>query len=627
MRATQIFINTLREDPADAQISSHRLMLRAGLVFKQASGLYSFLPLGLRVMRKIESIVREEMNKSGAVEFQVPILTNSELWQKSLRWQAMGKELFRVQDRHSNWHALGPTHEESFTELMTQLIKSYKELPLNMYQIHPKFRDEIRPRFGMIRAREFVMKDAYSFHVNDECLESTYQNMRQCYRRIFKRVGLETIAVQADSGAMGGLGSEEFMVCSEIGEDVLLLSEDYTYSSNREKTPVLYPELDVPSSKKETLKSSFKKKKVHTPNSKTIDEVAQFFKCNSDMILKAVFYIIEEGGVLVFIRGDREVNEVKLANHLSQLGLGAEFHVASINEIESFGFIAGFIGPENLDKNKFEIKKTKENNKSKHLKNDEGLSINKERNKVRVLLDRSVLTRETWITGANEKDYHYQSYDFMSDSGDEIETVDLALARAGDLVPIGKHLEDEKFELVYLKEVRGIEVGHIFKLGLKYTQAFGTKILDEHGKTFTPTMGCYGIGINRTLATIIEQNHDEKGIIWPLAVAPFEILLVSITKDEKEEGQVAEFYNVLLREGFDVLWDDRKLRPGVKFSDAELIGYPLRITLGKNFFSAGVIEIQIRKNLEMREIKAFGGDEEVSKSIFAIREICSNLGA
>ena len=584
MKASQIFIHTLREDPSDAQVVSHKLMLRAGLAFKQGSGLYTLMPLGLKVIRKIENIVREEMNKSKAIEFQVPILTTSELWEKSGRWQVMGRELFRVEDRHKTWNALGPTHEESFTDLISQLINSYKELPINVYQIHTKFRDEIRPRFGMIRAREFVMKDAYSFHVDEKSLDETYQEMRNCYRNIFRRVGLETIPVLADSGSMGGSASEEFMVASGIGEEVLLLSEDYSYSSNREKTPVYYPELADKKNKLTEKKNYSKLEKVHTPNINSIEDLALFFKCNKDELLKAVFYLADNIPILIFIRGDREINEVKLANLLKSNDLIK----GSLSDAKKYNLITGFIGPEGLE----------------DVDEDEG-----DKNKIKVLWDLSVKTRKSWTTGANEIDYHYKNFTLK----DNKNYIDLALAIAGDLVPNS----NEK-----LIEKRGIEVGHIFKLGYKYTNAFGTKVLDKDGKTITPIMGCYGIGINRTMATVIEQSNDEKGIIFPLSVAPFEIVLIGVTKDKTEYQKVEEIYNLLLVSGFDILWDDRELRPGVKFSDAELIGFPIRITLGKNYFNDGVVEVVLRKDLNNKITKNINND--LKNLVSFINEIRNN---
>ena len=590
MRASQTLLHTLREDPGDALTASHRLLLRAGLAYKLGAGLYHLLPLGLRSFRKIEAIVRSEMDQAGALEIQAPILIPAELWQRSGRWDAMGKELFRLQDRHANWNALGPTHEESFSELFSNLLRSHKDLPKNIYQIHTKFRDEIRPRFGMIRAREFVMKDAYSFHLDEECLEKGYQTMRRAYRRIFARLDLDTLSVEADTGSMGGQASEEFMVPAEIGEEVLLVSEDGRYRSNQEKTPVIYEKRRT--AKLEAAQDKSKLKKIHTPKLKNIIEVAKFLKTETDQILKAVLYMADQRPVLVFLRGDREVNEVKLKNHLKS----RELCPASLDETKRLKLAAGFMGPLGI----MEKKSTKEAKAVKGAQIAKETKVTKE-TKLSVLWDHSVKSRDKFVIGANEKDYHYM--DYVPDP--KIESQDLALARAGDPVPslqekdegkgegkaISKdtHILDDK-----LREIRGIEVGHIFKLGRKYSEAFGMKVLNEKGREVVPWMGCYGIGINRTLATIIEQHHDEKGIRWPIAAAPFEVLLISISKSAEENQKAAAFYEALLGAGCDVLWDDRDLRPGVKFADAELIGFPIRITMGKHYFSSGVLELQLR---------------------------------
>lgn len=559
------FIITRREDPQDAVVVSHKLMIRSGLIEKLGSGLYHFLPMGLRVLRKIEQIVREEMDRSGAFEFELPLLVPADLWIKTGRWYIMGKEMFRLKDRHENDLVLGPTHEESFTDLIKSLITSYKDLPINVYQIHTKFRDEIRPRFGVIRSREFIMKDAYSFHLTKESLDETYQIMRSTYRRIFARVGLETIPVEADTGAMGGSASEEFMVPSKIGEETLLINDDFSYRSNIEKTPVIYPEL----SNKEKFQFSDEElenlnknlKKIYTPNASTIEDLANFLGKKPEELLKTLLYkaISEDNKeylVMILIRGDRQINEAKLKNYLKAL----EVFPASEEDFYEIGSVPGFAGPMNLSK------------------------------EIKILFDLSSATKKSWVTGANEKDYHIINFHPVLIQKDwESHLVDLALAKEGDPSPNGKGL---------LKEMKGIEVGHIFKLGDKYTKAMEFTLLDQNQKRIYPIMGCYGIGINRTMATIIEQNHDEKGIQWPISVAPFEIVLIDITKDNKEKEEVEKIYSTLLKEGFDLLWDNRELRPGVKFIDSELIGFPIRITIGKNYFSNGEIEIYIRKTEE-----------------------------
>ena len=579
MRASRTIITTLREDPADAQIVSHRLLLRAGLIVKQAAGLYHFLPLGLRVLRRIENIVREEMDAAGALECLAPILTPAKLWQRSERWDAMGKELFRVKDRHEIWSALGPTHEEAFTECLAQRIRSYKELPKNVYQIHTKFRDEIRPRFGMIRAREFVMKDAYSFHADEKCLEQSYAKMRQTYRRIFARLQLKIIAVEADSGAMGGSASEEFMAPAEVGEELLLISESGSYRSNREKTPVVYDTREYAKIGRAALLLE-ELKKLHTPDAKSIAQVAQLLQTQPDQILKAVLYMCDAQAVIIFMRGDRELNEAKLKNCLQ----ANTVRPASIAETTALGLVAGFIGPP-LEPLKLHT------------------------SKLSILWDRSVQTRAEWIIGGNETDYHYSGYVI---DVKHIEFHDLALAHAGDQAPNG----DGR-----LQARRGIELGHIFKLGRKYTEAFDMQVLDKDGKSFAPYMGCYGIGLNRSMATIVEEWHDERGICWPISSAPYEMVLIGISDTSEQATQVQEFYQQLRQTGCDVLWDERELRPGVKFMDAELIGFPIRITIGKQYFTApakqGIVEVQLRQSGKMLQFK--GSFKQICQEMSGLR--------
>ena len=576
MKASRFLIPTLREDPQDAQVASHRLMLRAGLVRKVGAGLYHLLPAGLRVIRKIENIVREEMNRSGALEFQLPVLIPSELWEKSGRWGTMGKEMFRVQDRHEVWNVLGPTHEESFTDLMQQILRSYRDLPVNVYQIHTKFRDEIRPRFGVIRSREFIMKDAYSFHADEESLDETYQEMRRTYRRIFQRAGLETVPVEADSGAMGGSGSEEFMVPSEIGEEILLLSEKYR--SNQEKTPVIYQEsLEAGAETKRPKPPALEDmESIDTPKIKTIEDLAGFLKVDSADLLKSVLYRTENGLVFIGIRGDRDINEVKLKNHLKC----NELEPAADEDFKKIGSVPGSAGPFGL----------------------------KDMENLQLLFDLSALTRPTWITGGNTRDLHVKGF-WLTDAQRK-EAVDLALAVDGDPSPAGDGP---------LKAMHGIEVGHIFKLGKKYTDAFKMTVLDPDQKPITPIMGCYGVGINRTMATVIEQSHDDKGIVWPISVAPFEVCLVSITRTDEEKQAAQEVYDAFLKEGIDVLWDDRDLRPGVRFNDAELLGYPIRITLGKFFFQDGQAELQIRKTGESKKVEAGKESIQLIQEVQSIR--------
>ncbi len=553
MRASKYIVKTMRESPQDAVVASHKLMLRSGLVRKLGAGLYHFLPLGLRVFRKIENIIREEMNAAGAVEFRLPILTPSEVWKTSGRWDVMGKEMFRVKDRHEVWNVLGPTHEESFTDLMKGLIRSYRDLPLNVYQIHTKFRDEVRPRFGVIRGREFCMKDAYSFDRNPEEQDETYQAMRVAYRRIFARAGLRTLPVEADSGSMGGSGSEEFMVPSNIGEETLLISEHEKYRGNQEKTPVIYqgePASAKPGSKVEDLE------KIHTPDCKTIEEIAAFVKMEPTSIMKTVAFVADNESVLVCLRADRQVNEVKVKNHLDC----NELFAATDARIREMGSEPGYIGPAGI-------------------KDD-----------VRVLWDESTRYGSDYVIGANEKDQHFKGFNPPEDR----ENLDLAMAVTGDPSPG----DDGP-----LKEIKGIEVGHIFKLGYKYSEAFNLEYMDENGKPAKPIMGSYGIGVERTIATIIEQHHDENGIQWPVTTAPFEVLLVGITKTPEEEAKVRELYDELVHHKIEVLWDDRDERPGVKFKDAELIGFPIRLTMGKHYFEKGELEVFLRYRNEKSSMK------------------------
>jgi prolyl-tRNA synthetase len=572
MKASKTIIPTTKEDPADAVVSSHKLMIRAGLVRKAASGLYHFLPLGFRILKKIEAIIREEMDNSSALEFNLPILTSSEIWERSGRWERMGKEMFRIKDRHDFSYCLGPTHEESFSELIKPILKSYKDLPKNVYQIHTKFRDEIRPRFGVIRSREFIMKDAYSFHMDDESLDETYQLMRKTYRQIFKRCGLHTIPVQADSGSMGGSGSEEFMVISPIGEETLAINLESGYAGNVEKTPVIWNH--------EQVESSSEMEKVSTPNMKSIEEVSNFFKLSPSDTIKAVLVSIDsKWNVILFIRGDREVNLVKLHNQFSAI----ESRPLNEEEINSLGLSSGFVGPilsEDVLKN------------------------------CKILFDSSINPKSSYIIGANEKDFHYKNFVPERDLKKEVNYKDYALVKEGDPCPIsGKPLSLEK----------GIEVGHIFKLGQKYTKAFDIKVSDKTGKMILTTMGCYGIGVNRSIATIIEQANDEKGIIWPISVAPYEVNLVSITKTTEEQSQAEEIYQFLKEKGIDILWDDRDLGPGFKFKDSELIGYPIRITLGKNFFEKKEYSLLNRKTAEENSFP-FLNKEDLLQKILSLRE-------
>ncbi|EKT86097.1 proline--tRNA ligase [Leptospira santarosai] len=568
MKASKYILPTEKENPADAVVASHRLMIRAGLVRKSSAGLYFYLPLGLKILQKIKQIVREEMNETGALEFDLPILTPSDFWEQSGRWTAMGKEMFRINDRHDLSYALGPTHEESFSFLLKPLLKSYKDLPINVYQIQTKFRDEIRPRFGVIRSKEFIMKDAYSFHIDDVSLDDTYQTMRVAYRKIFDRCGLKTIPVQADSGSMGGSTSEEFMVVSPIGEETLLLCNSCGYGSNSEKTPLVL--------KKENISAKLgEKKDISTPGKKSIAEVGAFLGISEVETIKAIALKSDKKKILVFLRGDLELNLHKLHSLLRI----ADSEPMTDAEIRDLGLVPGFIAPV--------------------APND----------KVKVLYDRSLLKDFPYVVGASKEDFHTQGFVLEKEISGLPEFADVALARDGDLCPNCNSP---------LKAEKGIEVGHIFKLGDKYTKAFGIQVLDQNGKSRVLTMGCYGIGVNRTMATVIEQCNDEKGIFWPISIAPFEVALVSIAKGEEQFSKVEEFYNVLMNKGIDVFWDDRDVGPGFKLKDSELIGFPIRITIGKKFFENGEVSIYNRKK-DKEESFAFAGFEDLVERVESLR--------
>ncbi|HRU64321.1 MAG TPA: proline--tRNA ligase [Spirochaetota bacterium] len=561
MKVSRYLIPTLKENPSDAVVTSHRLMMRAGLIRKESAGMYSYLPMGLKVLRKIINIVKEEMDKAGALECLMPELTNADLWKESGRWYTMGPEMFRIEDRNGLEYALGPTHEEAFTHLVRTVVSSYRDLPLNLYQINTKFRDEIRPRFGVIRSKEFIMKDAYSFDVDEKGLDESYNAMAKAYRRIFERCGLETIPVQADSGNMGGSASEEFMVASEIGEEVLLLCDSCDYRANSEKAE--YRSITAESEPQESLRE------VHTPDIKTIDDLVNFFNCQPDKFFKSIIYVYDGKPVMVVVPGSRDVNEHKLKNYLGAL----ELELASEEiVIKVTGAPLGFAGPVGLKD-------------------------------LRIICDVSIRSLCNGVTGANKKDYHFAGVNPGRDF--EIkEEADITIARSGDLCPKcnGK-----------MYEKKGVEVGHIFKLGYKYTKAMNVTVLDEKGEAITPIMGCYGIGINRTMAAIVEQCSDDKGIIWPKEVTPFHVHLVGIAKNDEEIKQIEEIYDMLIDAGIDVLYDDRKVSPGFKFADADLIGIPLRITVGKNYFAKGEVELKERSKAEALSISKNNIVAEIKK--------------
>ncbi|MBN1532556.1 MAG: proline--tRNA ligase [Spirochaetes bacterium] len=564
MRISRYILPTLKEDPSDAVVSSHRLMMRAGLIRKESAGMYVYLPLGLRALRKVIAIIKEEMDAAGAHEFLMPEMTSADLWRESGRWDSMGPEMFRIRDRNGLEYALAPTHEEAFTAVVRSLISSYRDLPLNVYQINTKFRDEIRPRYGVIRSKEFIMKDAYSFDMDEKGLDESYQAMRRAYRQIFQRCGLETIPVQADTGSMGGSDSEEFMVASEVGEEVLLLCGSCDYKANQEKAEFRRGDRKGGGAP-EALRE------VSTPDVKTIADLAAFFQCDEGLFLKSIVYLADGAPVMAVVPGNREINELKLARALKATAL--ELAPDSVVE-EVTGAPVGFAGPV-TDK------------------------------KVRMLFDLAVKGVVNGITGANKKDLHYAGVNPGRDFtiGEEY---DLTKAVAGDPCPkCGSPM----------RETKGIEVGHIFKLGYKYTKSMKVSVLNEQGRETTPIMGCYGIGVNRTVAAIVEQHHDDKGIIWPKAIAPFDVHLVGIWKEEQELRALEGLYDTLSKAGFEVLYDDRKASPGIKFADADLAGLPVRVTAGKGYFQTGDLEIKCRWGGEVVKVKESGLVEAIRDSL------------
>ena len=555
MRLSKLFMPTLKEAPSDAIIASNKLMLRAALARKISNGLYSYLPLGVRVLNKISNIIREEMDAIGSNECIMPILVSKELLTPSGRWERFKKELFRLKDRNDVDMAMGPTHEEAFTITAQNEIQSYKDFPLTLYQIHTKFRDEIRPRFGVIRSKEFTMKDAYSFHITKECLDKTYNDMSGAYTKIFKRMGLDTVSVKADSGAMGGEGSEEFMVLSEVGEETIIFCSKCDYRANVEKANV----------KEEEAAKSYTDKaleEVHTPDIKTINDLEKFFNTSSKNFIKSIIYKTEEDEViLVAIRGDLEINETKLSNALG----GLDLELADEETVkEVTGARVGFASP-------IELKK-----------------------KIRIFADNSIKSVADAIVGGNKDDTHIKNVNIERDFNIDV-WGDFRTAKEGDRCPVCG-------EVLYQK--KGLELGHIFKLGDKYTEAFNFKVLDENNKEITPIMGCYGIGVNRALASVIEQNYDDKGIIFPISVAPYEAIVVAIDKETEDSFKKAEeIYNALNSIGIETMFDDRKERLGVKLNDCDLIGIPIRIIVGKKSLQRGVVEFKLRKSQESVEVK------------------------
>ncbi len=556
MRASQFFISTLKETPADAEVVSHQLMLRAGLVRKLASGLYNWMPMGLRVLRKVENVVREEMNAAGALELLMPVVQPAELWRESGRWQQYGPELARIRDRHDREFCLGPTHEEVITDIVRNEIASYRQLPLNFYQIQTKFRDEIRPRFGIMRGREFTMKDAYSFHTGQQSLQQTYDAMYQAYSNIFSRLGLEFRAVIADTGAIGGSASHEFHVLASSGEDAIAFSDGSDYAANIEMAEALAPP--------QSGAAALPLETVATPGINTITEVAAFLKVDEQQTVKTLLVAasdeVESELVALVLRGDHQLNAIKAEKIAA---VASPLQMADPETAQRVvGADFGSIGPAGL--------------------------------KLPVIVDRSAAALTNFIAGANETGKHLVNVNWERDCA-TTEIADIRNVEAGDPSPDGKGTLDIK---------RGIEVGHIFQLGTKYSEALGAKVLNENGREQTLEMGCYGIGVSRVVAAAVEQHHDDRGIIWPQALAPFSVVLVPMNpqKSEAVRDCTETLYQQLLAEGVDVLLDDRDERPGVKFAEIELIGIPHRVVIGDRGLQNGTLEYRARSSDENEDI-------------------------
>ena len=551
MRATNLYAPTLRNTPAEAEIASHRLMYRAGLIRKSAGGMYTYLPLAWRTIRKIEQIIREEMDAAGGQEIMMPILQPSELWEESGRWGAYGAEMIRVKDRHDREFCMGPTHEEMITALVRDELRSYKQLPVLLYQIQDKFRDERRPRFGIMRSREFIMKDLYSFDKDVEGMNESYRKMSVAYTNIFTRCGLDFRAVEADSGAIGGGHSEEFTVLAPEGESRIACCDACSYAASDEKA-ALRP-IDAPDEAELPLE------KVATPGTHTIALLAEYLKVPVEKTIKAVAYQTEDDTlILAFLRGDHEVNEIKLANVVP----GArDLRMADEDAIRAVGGCPGFMSPIGIAKG------------------------------THIVVDETAIRMHNAVSGANEADFHYTNVNPKRDF-EAVTVADIRLVEEGDACPV--------CENGHLHIGRGIEAGQIFALGTKYSEAMGATFLDETGKAQPMQMGCYGIGVGRTMAAAIEQNHDEHGIIWPRAIAPYEVVVVAVNaKDDAQLAYAEEVYEELRAAGIDVLLDDRRERAGVKFNDCDLIGYPVRIAIGPKTIDSGSIEVKVRRTGEL----------------------------
>ena len=546
MYYSKLLIPTLKESPADAEVISHKLMVRAGMIRQLAAGIYSILPLGLRVFKKVEAIIREEMNQIGGQEVFLPSIQPAELWQESKRWDFYGKELLRIKDRHDREFCYGPTHEEVITDIVRKEIKSYRQLPTILYQIQTKFRDEVRPRFGIMRGREFIMKDAYSFHADEADTQKTYAKMAKAYTNIFRRCGLEFKQVQADSGTIGGSFSHEFAVLADSGEDEIGFCEACGYASNIELAEAQQATTAIPIKNLEALKE------IHTPGKKTVEEVSSFLDLPCEQIVKTILLENENGLVAGLVRGDHEINPIKMKNMI-----GCEWLLPAAEKTitEKLKLPCGYIGPVGLD--------------------------------IPIYADQELATLQNFVTGANKADTHFTGVQVQRDLTIK-KFGDLRRILAGDPCP---RCDEGKYQIK-----RGIEVGHIFILGTKYSEAMKAVYLDSNGKENLMAMGCYGIGVGRTAAASVEQNHDEKGIVWPLNLAPFEVIIIPVNfKKDDLKNTCESIYNQLLEVGFEVLLDDRQDRLGVKLKDADLIGIPMQIIVGPKNLEEGNVEIKIRK--------------------------------
>jgi prolyl-tRNA synthetase len=565
MRYSNYFIPTVKETPADAEVVSHQLMLRAGMVRKLAAGIYNYLPLGLRSIRKVENIVREEMNRAGAIEILMPSVIPAELWQESERWEQYGKELLRFKDRKDAQFCLGPTHEEVVTDLVRREIKSYRQMPINLYQIQSKFRDEIRPRFGLMRGREFIMKDAYSFDVNEKAADLSYEKMYQAYRRIFERCGLKFRAVEADTGSIGGSSSHEFMVLADSGEDAIVSCSCCEYAANVEKAEARPIEVEEHADARPL-------ERVATPDKRTIEEVSEFLGVHAASMIKTLVLLADNEPVIALVRGDHELNEIKLKNFLgcAELEMAGDEVVTKVT-----GAPVGFAGPVGLT--------------------------------MKIIADLAVKGMKNSVTGGNEKDLHLKNVNLERDFTVS-QFADIRNVVHGDACP---RCKDGVMEMW-----RGIEVGHVFKLGTKYSKALKATFLDADGKDQTIFMGCYGIGIGRTVAACIEQNNDANGIIFPLPIAPFHCIISALNIKEDPVREASELiYRQLAEAGVEVLLDDRDERPGFKFKDADLIGIPLRIVVGSKNLAEGKVELKDRKSGEVLLLPIAEAVEKVTTTV------------